>query len=456
MTLQTISVAPIRIEPPEQPLTGLRWLRTVVRNPIEAWPAAVYREPMVVWSAAGRQIAFVMAPELVREVLLNQADAFDKGEISRRTLKPALGDAILTSQGAHWRWQRRAAAPAFRAEHIAQLAPVMRAAAEQRAAAWHALPDGTEVNIAQEMMRTTFDVILDAMLSGRAGMDAARIERAITEYLSIVGWVTAMTMMHIPAWVPFPGSRAAGRARAYLKSAAAAAVRQAREAGAGNLMRALADATDPATGRAMSDKDLADNFLTFMSAGHETTALALTWTFYLLGLYPAAEQRVLEEIERVTGGEPLQAAHVDQLAYTRQVLEESMRLYPPVALMARRTLREVRLDGRVLAAGTPTFVPIYAIHRHELLWDEPDRFDPERFGPGHARDRYAYLPFGSGPRICIGMGFALTEAAVILAALLRSFRLALRPGHRPRMQLRVTLRPAGGMPMRLYRRHGAA
>jgi cytochrome P450 len=303
-------------------------------------------------------------------------------------------------------------------------------------------------------MRTTFDVILDAMLTGRAGMDVPRIEQAITRYLSIAGWVTALTLMRVPAWVPYPGSRAAGRAGAYLRSIAAEAVRQARAEGSGNLLRSLAEATDPGTGRAMSDQDLADNFLTFMSAGHETTALALTWTFYLLSLHPAVEQRVVDEIAAVTGGAPLHHAHVQQLVYTRQVLDESMRLYPPAALIARRALRDVHLDGRLLPAGSPVYVPVYAVHRHERLWEEPDRFDPERFRPerAQARDRYAYLPFGAGPRICIGMGFAITEAVVLLATLLRSYRLVLRPGFRPNMQLRVTLRPGGGMPMQLQRR----
>lgn len=454
MTLQDVSAAPIRIEPPEQPLGGLRWLRTVVRNPIEAWPLAIYREPMMIWGLAGRQICFVMAPPLVREVLVTQSDAFDKGEVTRRTLKPALGNALLTAEQAHWRWQRRAAAPAFRSEQVAQLIPVMQAAAERRIAAWQALPEGSEVNVAQEMMETTFDVILDAMLSGRDDMDVRRIEESITSYLSVAGWVAALTLMRVPSWVPYPGSGAARRACAYMKSVAAQAVRQARQSGSGNLLRSLAGATDPSTGRAMTDQDLADNFLTFMSAGHETTAVALTWTLYLIGLYPAVEQRLLDEITAVTGGGPLQAEHVEQLAYTRRVLEESMRLYPPAALVVRRALRDVRLGDRELPAGSPVYVPIYAIHRHVALWNDPDRFDPDRFRPerARARDRYAYMPFGAGPRSCIGMGFAMTEAVVILATLLRSFRLALRPGFRPRLKLRVTLRPGDGMPMRLYRR----
>jgi cytochrome P450 len=452
----TSAAAPISIEPPPQPLTGLPWLRAVIDNPIEAWPAELYREQLVTTQSLGRPIAFVMAPDLIREVLLAQADAFDKGELSVRALKPVLGDALLTAEGAHWRWQRRAAAPAFRPEHVAELVPTMLAAAERRRAAWQSLAAGTEIDVAHEMMRTTFDVILDAMLFGRDSMDVGRIAQAITDYLAAMGWVTLLAMLRLPSWVPYPGSRKAARARLYLKDVAATAVRRARDAGsaAGNLLTALAGAADPATGRCMDDQDLADNFLTFMTAGHETTALAVTWTLYLLSFYPSVEQRIVAEVESVTGGGPLHATHVESLAYARQVVQESMRLYPPAPMIVRTSLREVTLDGRVLAPGTFAYIPIYAVHRHVRLWEEPGRFDPERFRPDIAerRDRYAYLPFGAGPRICIGMSFALTEATVILATLLRSFRLRLRPDHEPRMQLRVTLRPAGGMPMRLERR----
>jgi cytochrome P450 len=350
---------------------------------MEAWPATVYKEPLVVSRIMGRQITYVMSPDLIREVLQNQGEAFEKGEFARRGLKPVLGDAILTAEGSHWRWQRRAAAPAFRPEHLSELLPSMLTAAQRRHFAWRSIPDGTEINVAHEMMRTTFDVILDAMLSGRDSMDAAPIEQAITDYLASMGWVIAFTMLRLPSWVPYPGSRASARARAYLRRVAALAVRRTRQTGSlpTNLLTALASATDPTTGRSMNDQDLADNFLTFMTAGHETTALALTWTFYLLSLHPSIEQRVIQEIDAVTRGESLQVNHLEALTYTRQVLLESIRLYPPAPLLVRTARRDVSLGGEVIPAGTHIFIPIYAVHRHSHLWKDPDRFDPERFRP---------------------------------------------------------------------------
>ena len=212
--------------------------------------------------------------------------------------------------------------------------------------------------------------------------------------------------------------------------------------------------TDPETGRSMSDRDVLDNLLTFLVAGHETTALALIWTFYLLSLHPKIAERVVQEVEAVTQGDSLREEHIEALSYTRQVVQEAMRLYPPAPVVVRAAIRDVSVGDELIRAGSPTYISVYAIHRHRLLWDEPDTFDPDRFAPAavKARHRYAYLPFGAGPRICIGMSFALLEAVVILARLLRSIRPSLRPGYVPELKQRITLRPAAGMPMRLERR----
>ena len=201
----------------------------------------------------------------------------------------------------------------------------------------------------------------------------------------------------------------------------------------------------------MNAVDVRNNLLTFISAGHETTALALTWTFYLLSLHPEAEWRAKREIAAVTHGGRLLPEHIEALTYTSQVIQEAMRLYPPAAAIVRATRRDGEIGSERIGAGTTVYVPVYAIHRHEALWQEPGRFDPARFEPeaAKARDRYAYLPFGAGPRVCIGQNFAQREAIAILATLLSAFQLRLRPGHHPEPRLRVTLRPAGGMPMRI-------
>jgi cytochrome P450 len=221
-----------------------------------------------------------------------------------------------------------------------------------------------------------------------------------------------------------------------------------------DLLSLMLDARDPDTGESLNDEEICDNLLTFIAAGHETTALALSWTFYLLSRHPDIERRVLDEIAAVTGGAPLKAAQVAELHYMRQVIQESMRLYPPAAMVVREPNRPVSIGGYPAGPQDNVFIPIYAIHHHEKLWPGPARFDPERFSPDavKTRHRYAYLPFGAGPRICIGMGFALTEAAAILGTLLPAFHLACAPDYVPTLKLRVTMRPAQGMPMQVQRR----
>jgi cytochrome P450 len=441
--------------PPEQPLAGLPWLRTVLRNPIEAWPAEIYREPIFESRVLGRPVAFVMAPQLVRDVLVTSSASFDKGDLTRRTLVPALGEALLTAEGEHWRWQRRAAAPTFRPDAMAPYFPAVQAAVERRRAHWASLPDGTSLDIAREMMRMTFDAILDAMLTGRQSMDADRVERAITSYLSSVAWVTVLALTRMPAWTPFPGRLRTALARRFLRRAAREAVEKSRRSSdQSTLIASLAKASDPATGRTMNNVDLADNFLTFMTAGHETTALALTWTWYLLALHPDVEQRVLAEVRQCTRERPLAYEDLARLDLTTRVVQESMRLFPPAPIIVRRAVEDVRIGERVISRGTNVYVPVYAIHRHEKLWRDPNEFDPDRFIPERAaaRDRYAYLPFGAGPRVCIGSSFAMMEAVAMLASLIGGYRLSLRSDQTPQLAVRVTLRPARGLIMELHKR----
>jgi cytochrome P450 len=312
---------------------------------------------------------------------------------------------------------------------------------------WLSLPAGTEIDVAHEMMRTTFAIILETMLPGVQDIDTGVIDRAMADNLEAVPWVVALALLGAPSWFPYPGVLKARRGRRKLREVFDSLLLAARRGGArDDFLSMLAGAHDPETGRTMSDTDLRDNLLTFITAGHETTAQALTWTFYLLSLYPGIEQQVRAEIARVTGGAALRPEHVDALAFTKQVIR-------PAALLSRQASRAVRIGGEEIAAGTLVYVPIYAVHRHRAYWDMPNSFDPSRFAPEavKARDRYTYLPFGAGPRACIGMTFAQMEAAAVLAVLLPSLSLRLKPGYVPEPKLRVTLRPAKGMPMRVGR-----
>jgi len=430
---------------------SFRALRRLVRNPMEAWPEAVYREKLVVTYMFGRKTLFVTDPDMVQQVLVDDPDSFVKAEPMRRALEPALGQAILTAEGARWRMQRRVAAPVFRPGNVAGFVPAMIMAARAMREKWAALPDGAKVDVPHEMMAVTFDIILETMLSGRGDIDAASVDRNMRDFLESTSWAVALSALGAPLWTPFPGKRRSERAHRYLRQMVAGRVDERRRTGErrDDLLSLMLDAKDPETGEGLSDTSIRDNILTFVAAGHETTALALTWTFYLLSRHPEIEQRVLNEIAQVTGGAMLEADHLPLLAYTRQVVMESMRVYPPVAMVVRQPTREMVIGGVTATPATNVFIPIYAIHHHKLLWENPEMFDPDRFAAEAVKERHrwSYLPFSAGPRICIGMGFALIEAVAILGTLLPAVRLEAEPGFIPTPKLRVTMRPKEGMVM---------
>jgi cytochrome P450 len=221
-----------------------------------------------------------------------------------------------------------------------------------------------------------------------------------------------------------------------------------------DLLGSLMAARDPETGRTMTDTEVMKNLLTFITAGHETTAVALTWTLWLLAKDQSTQERVFDEVVAVAGDGPINAAQIESLNVCRQVIQEAMRLFPPAAAIARQPKAAMTLGGMALQPRTRVHIPVFALHRNQRLWDYPTAFDPDRFTAEQvkARSRYAYLPFGGGARICVGAGFAMIEAAVILATMVRAFRFATVAGHKPKPVARVTLRPAGGMPLLITER----
>lgn len=437
-------------------------LTTMLRSLIEAWPDEVYTRPLVTTRFLGQRTTYVCDPQLIRSLIVDQAGVLERETFMLRALAPALGSGILTADGPHWRGQRRTAAPMFRPDRVRDFIPAMAAAAHATRLRWLGRTPAdaraeTERDLLPEMMRTTFDVIVATMVSGDSRLEVEPFGRAIDAYLGQTAWKIALSMLRAPAWTPHPGAGAGARAARYLRSEVARTVARRRDRGepGADLLGLLLQARDPETGERLSDEGLIDNLLTFVAAGHETTALALTWTLRVLADHPAVERRVLDEIARLGADPAADPEAVERLAFTRQVVLEVMRLYPPAPLIVRRTAAEVRLGDRIIPAGESVHVPVYALHRHLSLWDRPEVFDPDRFAPAPtaSRDRYAYLPFGAGPRVCIGMGLALTECLVILATLLPAFRFVPVRAEMPEAQFRVTLRPKGGMTMKVVPRH---
>ncbi len=438
-----------------------RLLGTIIRDPLMALPPEVYDHPVTVATVFGRQRVYVSDPELIQDALVRQGDALAKSPELIRILGPALGSGLLTANGSTWRWQRRSLAPAFQHDRLLALVPAMIAAAEATRDRWLSLQAGADsgqVDVAHEMMATTFKIIVDTMLSGPNGMDTRVIERCVVDYLKPTAWMFALSLVGAPDWTPYPGRRRGLDAAATMRRTVEAmvAARRAAPGAREDLVSLMLAARDPESGRAMSDDEIADNLVTFMTAGHETTAMALTWTLMLLAAHPAIADRVVAEIDAVCGEGAVVPDHVARLAYTRQVLNEAMRLYPPAPVISREVLRPIAVGGLAVAAKSTLIVPIYAVHRHRALWTDPERFDPDRFAPEpvKARHRYAFMPFGAGARICIGSAFATMEAVAVLAVLLKAARADMADPMPPSV-MRITLHPSRPVSMRIGPRRRA-
>ena len=450
---------PARIQPPAKPLKGLAFLAAFVRNPLEVAPQAVYEQDMVV-NALGRvQRLWISSPALVKAVLLDEREKFQK--LSQiRLLAPLLGRGILTSEGAEWKWQRQASAPMFRHQDLLGFVPTFVRATESLLEKWRAAPAGSVQAVDRDMTRATFDVISATLLPSADRTVGSAVEGAMHLFQRAGGWGQLFAMAGAPQGLPRPGMVSGARGTRLLRTAVAAMLRERREieakqgAGPDDLMHRLMRAHDPESGQSMNDEQLVDNLLTFYLAGHETTARALAWTLYLVARSPEWAAAMEEEIERVTGGGPVESAHVEKLVLVQQVLKESMRLYPPVPMLSRQCVAATRLDGVDIAPGATVVMPIYAMHRHLKRWEDPDAFDPTRFAPEREAKipRYQYLPFGAGPRICIGMAFAMLEATAMLATLLQKARFTPVPGREPHPVARVTLLPGGGLPLQVQMR----
>ncbi|MFN3971641.1 MAG: cytochrome P450 [Gemmobacter sp.] len=442
---------PARVPLTNTPLGVLGSFRAGRRNVLELIPEIATRAPIL----SGRTVKrwhMVMSPEALRRILRENVENYPKSVVTKLILEPAIGDSLFVAEGAEWLWQRRTAAPVFSHRNVAALAPVMTAAAE-RAAARIGQAAGRACDLYDEMVAATFEVISDVTISGGpdatgTGFDRAAVHRAIEGYIAQTARVSLLDIIGAPAWVPRPGRMIASSAMRDMKRVADTAIDRRRAEGARpipDLLDLLLAGEDPKSGRRMSTAELRDNLLTFIVAGHETTALTLSWALYLCAFDAGVQAEARAEAQSVLGERAATAADVAALPLTRRIVDEALRMYPPAAFLSRTAQEADTLLGREVLPGDTVILPIYALHRHHMLWPEPDRFDPSRFDDPRAIDRFAYLPFGDGPRICIGANFALQEAVIILATLLARFRFALVPGKEPKPVMILTLRPEGGV-----------
>ncbi len=446
LDLTTPSALPVRVPLHTEPLGIFGSFRAGRRNVLELIPEVATRVP-ILSGVTGKRWHMVMDPGALKQILRDKVDDYPKSVVTKLILGPAIGQSLFVAEGAHWQWQRRAAAPVFSHRNVTALAPVMTLAAT-RSAERISAQVGRGADLFAEMVTATFEVISDVTFSGGTGFDRDAIHDAIESYISQTARISLLDVIGAPAWVPRPGRMFSGASLRQMKAAANGAImgRKSRpQTGVPDLLDLLLAAQDPTTKRQMSTDEMRDNLLTFIVAGHETTALTLAWALYLCAHDPAVQEAARAEASAVLQGRAAEAADLAALPLTRRIVDEALRLYPPAAFLARTAMAPDTLCGREVRAGDTVILPIYALHRNALLWDNPDAFDPSRFAQARSIDRFAYLPFGDGPRICIGASFALQEAVIILTTLLSRFRFTAIPGRSPKPVMILTLRPEGGV-----------
>lgn len=437
---------PVRVALVRQPWGIWRSLTAARKNLLSILPDIATRQPMVS-GRTGLRWHMVMDPGAIRHMLHDHLEDYPKSRATKNLLKPAIGNSMFVAEGAHWRWQRRAAAPAFSHRNVTNLAPVMTAAAD-RCCARVAAANGQPQDMMDEMVKTTFDVISEVTFSGDGQFDSEAVHRAIDAYIAAAGKVSLFDMIGVPDWVPRPGrwrSRSVLRQMKDVADQSIAARQNAGPRALPDLLDLLIEGEDPDSKRRMNTSELRDNLLTFIVAGHETTALTLAWALYLCAFDQNVQSRARTEAGAVLNGRTATAEDLAQLPFIRSIIDETLRLYPPAAILSRTARKSDTLCGREVRAGDTVMIPVYALHRHHQLWQNPDAFDPDRFGDRKSIDRYAYLPFGDGPRICIGASFAVQEATIILATLLSKFQFTSVADHTPEPVMILTLRPAGGV-----------
>ncbi len=420
-------------------------LACLVKNNLGIIPKEAYEQPLVVTKSFPK-MAFITGPELVETVLKRKAADYPKGRLQNETLEPLFGNAMISSEGADWKWQRAITAPLFRHEEILRYVPVMREAAEAQLDVWKQAGSANFRAINRDMLHIAFHVISRTMLEGGADDVIRAIESGHAAYFRHVNWWILYKMLGLPGWLPRPGG-AVMRAQEKKLHQAVQALVQDRKANAENgddLLARLARGRDPESGEAMSDERLANNIIAFLVAGYDTTALALSWTLYLLAQNPVWAERARAEIAAVVGDGPVGPEHLGDLKVVEQIINESLRLYPTAPIVVRDILQDVDFGGTTITKGAIGLVPIYAIHRHKSFWRDPNTFDPGRFAPDaeFKPSRYQFLPFGAGPRICLGAAFTMIEAKVVLATLLRDASFKLKPGYtaEPVGQMFLTMR----------------
>jgi cytochrome P450 len=431
--------------------------RSASENPFERLPLAAYEQGVWRQPSLFMRAWLVNDPAGLKRVLIDKVANYPKMPMEQRAFRALFGEGLLSSDGETWRAHRRIMAPSFDPRSVAGYAVAMADASTAFAGEWGRLEDGAESDVSADMTRLTLEIISRTMFSADAGemtgVTGLALEQGLEQafsfnLLDILPVIGAMRM-----------SRREKQMQQLFAPMDAPLMRliESRRANPGklDLLGRLVAALDEETGAGLTAQEVRNEVLTIFMAGHETTAAAMTFVWYVLSQQPEWEDRLHAELDQVLGGRTPTEADLPNLKLTRRIVEETMRLYPPApGLSARVAVEADEVAGTHIPAGGMVLIAPWVLHRHRSLWENPNRFDPDRFLAERSvgRPRLAYLPFGGGPRVCIGQMLAMNEATLILATLAQRFRLRMVPGRRVEIQHRITIRPRGGLPMLISRR----
>jgi cytochrome P450 len=453
MTTSAISVSGLRTAPGPKGLPIIGSLLEAWRDPIRMLSRGIGEHgDVVAFRFAWLDYYVLNSPAAAHRVLVENARAYHKSP-NYQGLKVMLGQGLLTSEGEVWRRQRKLAQPAFHREKIASFVRTMADCTSDMLGRWALLGPGTKLDVHAEMMRLTLRIVGKTLLSADLEADAKQFGEALNV---AIHWANAHVeaLVRFPVWMPTPANVRFRRAQRLIEGVILRVVEERRASGGedNDLLGMLMSVRDEATGERMSDRQLLDELLTLTLAGHETTANALAFTFHLLSQNAAITDELRREVDRVLGDRAPGLEDLPRMPFTKAVIEESLRLYPPAWMFERIALEEDEVLGFRIPKGTFIGISPYTMHRKPEYFPDPERFDPRRFlEPDTSRPKLSYLPFGGGPRTCIGNTFALTEMQILLPMIVRRAYLGQVPDSQLKLDTSITLRPRNGVPMTLER-----
>lgn len=442
--------------PRTSPPSTLEMIRIVYRNPLELWGEPSYNEPYISVSGIGGPLVIANDPKLIRHILVDNAKNYRMATVRQKILRPILRDGLLTAEGTVWKRSRKAMAPVFTPRHIFGFAEPMLRRTQEFVNRYEDLSGS--VDVAHDMTMLTYDILAETLFSGEIAGEPGSFAKEIDHLFETMGRVDPLDILRAPDWMPRITRLRGRKTMAYFRKIVSDTMEMRSERlkkdpdnVPEDFLTLLLRAEGP---DGLTRGEIEDNIITFIGAGHETTARALGWTIYCLAEAPWEREAIEQEIDAVLAAEPDPTKWLDAMPLTRAAFEEALRLFPPAPSINREPIETEQWGDLKIVKGAQVLVMPWTVHRHRKLWDRPDAFMPSRFHPENrdSIDRYQYLPFGAGPRVCIGASFAMQEAIISLAVLMSRFRFDTTDETKPWPVQKLTTQPQGGLPMRVSKR----